>query len=247
MYRRQLAACNYSTKGYKKTRYDTVTADDLDISTWAIYFACWPMNRIGGGQHGAVSIALHHFVWLNFPCAQHEANNTQLILSSMNNCNFIAVRCCTHADAQELLCIAWNKMSRNFPLLVNTKRYSLFQITHNMSPMEVDASYQGCLPSCELHSRSPTVRCYRQSSQFVDCMLHNVEIGWFSIQMLEKHKNALFWLEIPPHSVYICMYVGGHWRHSHNKMDQVSPLHVHVYILHSVSNGKDWERSYADS
>ena len=121
MYRRQLAACNYSTKGYKKTRYDTVTADDLDISTWAIYFACWPMNRIGGGQHGAVSIALRHFVWLNFPCAQHEANNMQLILSSMNNCNFIAVRYCTHADAQELLCIAWNKMSRNFLLLVNTQ------------------------------------------------------------------------------------------------------------------------------
>ena len=27
----------------------------------------------------------------------------------------------------------------------------------NMPPMEVDAAYQGCLPSCELHSRSFTV------------------------------------------------------------------------------------------
>ena len=70
-------------------------------------------------------------------------------------------------------------------------------------------------------------------------MLHNVEIGWLSIQMLEKHKNALFWLEIPPHSVYICMYVGGHWRHSHNKMDQVSPLHTCTCVHFAFC--KQWE------
>ena len=30
---------------------------------------------------------------------------------------------------------------------------------HNMPPMEADAAYQGCLKSCELHSRSLAVGC----------------------------------------------------------------------------------------
>ena len=41
------------------------------------------------------------------------------------------------------------------PLLINTQHYSLFQIRNNMPLIEAaDAAYQGCLPSCELHSRS---------------------------------------------------------------------------------------------
>ena len=33
----------------------TVTGDcdDLPVSTWAIHFACWPVNGIGRGQHGS--------------------------------------------------------------------------------------------------------------------------------------------------------------------------------------------------
>ena len=36
----------------------TVTGDDLHVSTRAIYFANWHVNRIGGGQHGIVLNAL---------------------------------------------------------------------------------------------------------------------------------------------------------------------------------------------
>ena len=35
-----------------------VTRNDLCVSTRAIYFAHWPMNGIGGGQHSVVSTAL---------------------------------------------------------------------------------------------------------------------------------------------------------------------------------------------
>ena len=31
----------------------------------------------------------------------------------------------------------------------------------SMPPMEADTVYEGCLPSCELHSRLFTVRAYR--------------------------------------------------------------------------------------
>ena len=46
-----------------------MTGDDLHISTWAIHFTCWPMNRICGGQQGTTvvglkSTTLHHFIWL---------------------------------------------------------------------------------------------------------------------------------------------------------------------------------------
>ena len=39
----------------------------------------------------------------------------------------------------------------------------------NMPPMEADAAYQGCLPSCELHSRSLTVGRTCVQAKFVDC------------------------------------------------------------------------------
>ena len=39
------------------------------------YFARWPVNRIGRGQHGVVSTTLRHFVWLNLPRAQREAHD----------------------------------------------------------------------------------------------------------------------------------------------------------------------------
>ena len=75
------------------------------------------------------------------------------------------------------------------PLLINTQHYSLFQ-------MEADVAYQGCLSSCELHSRSLYhCQAYRQGSKFVDCickshdleivhMLCNLQIA-FSISRLE--------------------------------------------------------------
>ena len=36
----------------------TVTGDDTHVSTQAIYFARWPVNGIGRGQHGVVSTVL---------------------------------------------------------------------------------------------------------------------------------------------------------------------------------------------
>ena len=55
-YKRWLANC--STKGWRWQ--DNGTGDGLHVRTWVIYFAHWPMNRIGGG-HGVISTALHHF------------------------------------------------------------------------------------------------------------------------------------------------------------------------------------------
>ena len=50
----------------------------------------------------------------------------------------------------------------------------------SMPSKEADTAYQGCLPSCKLHSR-PFWHCqaYRQSSNIVDCtsISHNLEIG----------------------------------------------------------------------
>ena len=55
-----------------------------------------------------------------------------------------------------------------------------------MPPMEVDAAYQGCLPSCELHSRSLTVgrtgkvcRLRTRVTQSPDCahILRNLQIA----------------------------------------------------------------------
>ena len=68
---------------------------------------------------------------------------------------------------------------------------------HNMPPMEVDTTYQGCPTSCKLHSRSLTVRCtgacdleiahtcytvsrlHTRVTQSPDCthMLHNLQIA----------------------------------------------------------------------
>jgi len=42
------------------------TGDDLHISTRAIYFARWPVNGIGGGQHGVVSTALRALPFWTF-------------------------------------------------------------------------------------------------------------------------------------------------------------------------------------
>ena len=48
----------------------------------------------------------------------------------------------------------------------------------SMPPMEVDTAYQGCLPSCELHNRSLTVRRTVACGSW-DCAhaLHNLEIA----------------------------------------------------------------------
>ena len=50
--------------------------DDLRVSNLAT-LACWPVNGIGGRQHGIVSTVLCHFVWSNFPRARCEAHDTQ--------------------------------------------------------------------------------------------------------------------------------------------------------------------------
>ena len=55
---------NYSTKGWKDKI--TATGDDLHFSTQAIYFARWPMNGIGGGQHAVVSTVLRALPFWTF-------------------------------------------------------------------------------------------------------------------------------------------------------------------------------------
>ena len=89
----------------------------------------------------------------------------------------------------------------------------------NMSPMEAGTAYQGCLPSCKLHSRSLTVvstgkvrrlrTCVTQSPdcthviQSPDCLL-NVEIRTQSrdsenaqcnleiVQVLRLHRTCMY-------------------------------------------------------
>ena len=70
------------------------------------------MNGIGGGQYGVVSNVLHHFrqSGSNFPCALHEAHDTQVYISSVNKYNCTAVR--YHVDAQEVLHITPHKTSQ---------------------------------------------------------------------------------------------------------------------------------------
>ena len=102
--------------------------DDLRISTWVIYFACWPMNRIGGGHQGVVvSTVFRLFVQSNFPCAWHETHDTQAIPCSMTKYNYTAVR--YQVDGQALLRITRHKSLKNLLLLINAQHYSLFQIT----------------------------------------------------------------------------------------------------------------------
>ena len=68
-----------------------------------------------------------------------------------------------------------------------------------MPPMEVDAAYQGCLPSCELHSRSLTVgrtgkvrRLRTRVTQSPDCahVLRNLQIAC-AISRLERNLGIL--------------------------------------------------------
>ena len=67
-----------------------------------------------------------------------------------------------------------------------------------MPPMEVDAAYQGCLPSCELHSRSLTVgrtgkvrRLRTRVTQSPDCahVLRNLEIRTQSRDSENAQRN----------------------------------------------------------
>ena len=44
----------------------TATGDDLHFSTQEIYFAHWPMNGIGGGQHAVVSTVLRALPFQTF-------------------------------------------------------------------------------------------------------------------------------------------------------------------------------------
>ena len=53
----------------------TMTEDDLCVSTWAIYFACWPVDGIVGG---AAWHRLDHALTVtisNFPRALREAHD----------------------------------------------------------------------------------------------------------------------------------------------------------------------------
>ena len=54
----------------------------------------------------------------------------------------------------------------SLPLLINTQHYSLLP-DRNIPPMEEDTAYQGCIPSCELHSRSHSLSGLQ--AKFVDC------------------------------------------------------------------------------
>ena len=74
------------------------------------------------------------------------------IPSSMNKYN-----CTADGDAQNLFRMARHKISRKPSIAY--QHTALFALpNHNMPPMEADAAYQGCLPSCKLHSWSLTVR-----------------------------------------------------------------------------------------
>ena len=76
---------------------------------------------------------------------------------TMNKYNCTPVR---YVNAQELLLITRHKTSRK--LFVAYQYTALLILPDcNMPPMEADATYQSCLPSCKLHmhSRSLTVRC----------------------------------------------------------------------------------------
>ena len=58
-----------------------VTRNDLRVTTRVIYFACWPVNGIGGGQHGFVLTALRaspFHVRSNFPRAPREAHDAHV-------------------------------------------------------------------------------------------------------------------------------------------------------------------------
>ena len=121
--------------------------DDLHVSTWAIYFACCPINGIGGGQHSIIIIHVH---------------------SSMNKYNSTALE--YHVDAQELLHIARHKTSWK-PSVAHQYTALLTLLDHNM---DADYAYQGCLPSCELHShdsRPLTVTCYSIKVRRYTCRL----------------------------------------------------------------------------
>ena len=50
-YRRQLTAWQLNERQQNN--------GDLRIGIWAIYFICWPVNKIGRGQYNIVSAALH--------------------------------------------------------------------------------------------------------------------------------------------------------------------------------------------
>ena len=77
----------------------------------------------------------------------------------MNSYRCIAVR--YHVDAQILLCIARHKTSWEQALVAHQYTALLTLPGLDMPPMEANNTFQGCLPSYELHrhdSRSLTVR-----------------------------------------------------------------------------------------
>ena len=118
------------------------------------------------------------------------------IPSSMNKYNCTVVR--YHVDAKELLVSLGTKCFVNLPLLINTQHYPLQD--PNMPPMEADATYQGCLPFCELHrhdSRFLTVRRYsikvRVHTRCSDCtnVLCNLWIGCVILRLILRMHNAI--------------------------------------------------------
>ena len=78
------------------------------------------------------------------------------------------------------------------PLLIDTQHCLLFHIPL----MEVDATYQGCLPSCELHSRSLSVGHTGTCDPEIAHVLHNLEIA----QIPRLHGTYMCNEDIPgPH------------------------------------------------
>ena len=108
-------------------------------------------------QHSVVSTALRHFVGSNFSRARREAHDMihKCIPSNMNKYDCTPVR--YHADAQELLRFTRHKTSRK-PSVAHQYIALLTLPDRSMPPMEANAAYQGCLPSCKLNNRSLTVR-----------------------------------------------------------------------------------------
>ena len=143
--------------------YPTAVFDDnLCVSIWAIYFARWRLNGIDGGQHGVVSTALRHFETF------HVLGVSYMIRKPTQNYS-------VSLGTKRL------NVSKTFRCsIVITQQCSLFQIAvslvalgtsldRSMLSMEADAAFQGCLPSCKLHSRSLAVRRTRKiESSYVD-------------------------------------------------------------------------------
>ena len=99
-------------------------------------------------------------------CVTHS-QNPEIAQAILRLCNTCAQSgdCVTHVHNLRTLPVRAPGSEWSTVLLTYTQHHSFFQIAICLLRMEVDTTYQGCLKSCELHSRSLAAgRTYRQSS-----------------------------------------------------------------------------------